>query len=188
MPATTNADRPTCPRYTPWGDAQGPTREIIPGIFRVSTAGHGGYWLAPSRVAAIRAAFPSFNPWADYPWLEEDCDVSAAVLVFAPEFPAASVWSAVRSVRKDPTDYLGARAWLDSPAGADATRIADAFALEYADDWEAGGFGSDGDGYHLFLYRVGDGARRLVLIPRYPSQRFYTDAELSDFRDLPLDS
>lgn len=188
MLATLTDDRPTCPRYTPWGDAQGPTREIIPGIFRVSTAGHGGYWLTPRREEQIRDAFPHFTPWAGYPWLEEDCDASAAVLVFAAEFPPASVWSAVRSVRQDPTDYLCARAWLEHDGGADATRIADAFALEHADDWEAGGYGSDGGTWHLYLYRLRDGARRLVLIPRYPSQRFYTDADLADCTDLPLSS
>ena len=74
---------------TPWGRSQ-TEREIAPGLLLVTTASHGGLLLAPDRVAELRAKVPSFVPFAGLPWLEEDCDVYAAIALWPEAFQPVS--------------------------------------------------------------------------------------------------
>lgn len=78
------------PDATLWGGRQ--TRDCIaPGIWWVSTASHGGAWLAPERLAAMPEALRAVG---EGPWFEEDCAWSAVALAFPAEFRA---WAAKRN-------------------------------------------------------------------------------------------
>lgn len=78
---------------SPWDRIQH-VREVAPGIVSVDTAGHGGYWLSPQRVADMRARVPHLlTPSTFYPldsagqWFEEDCECCRVVLAFPDLFP-----------------------------------------------------------------------------------------------------
>lgn len=175
---------------TPWGTPQ-TKREIIPGVWTVSTAGHGGYYLDSARVAAFLAALPTFTPYAGLPWFEEDEDVSAPILVFAAEMPARSVWYAYRAVmaRTDGGKWTATggmwadvAAWLTSTeAGRAATAIALAFGATIADRWRPGSMFTTRKGWHVGMHHVSTGAYRSVRMGEYPTQDFYTTAELDAF-------
>lgn len=80
------------PKETPWGPWQ-QIREIVPGVFRVSTASHGGFWLDDTRRAQMPAVLVEGPPdGAEKPfcvddtragWYEEDLEAFRVVLVFA---------------------------------------------------------------------------------------------------------
>ena len=82
---------------TPWGLPQH-QHLIAPGIVRVETAGHGGYWLSPVRWDALVTELPFIEPWAGAPWLEEDCDCSAIILTRPDLFAESTVADARRMV------------------------------------------------------------------------------------------
>lgn len=79
----------TPPKKTPWGEWT-LIREIIPGVWRVSTATHGGYWLTPGRLAempaVLREGIDSERPFnmteVRAGWFEEDDDADRVVLTF----------------------------------------------------------------------------------------------------------
>lgn len=84
---------------SPWGMPESITG-IAPGIFIITTASHGGYYLAPPQWARLKALFPSFQPFARVDgWLEEDCDAVLAPLVFPEFFDNEALFFAVHSVR-----------------------------------------------------------------------------------------
>jgi hypothetical protein len=64
-----------CPKTSPWGAIQD-KRELAPGIWMVSTAGHGGIKLSRERNAAV----PDYMRVAGG-WYEEDCEWSIAAVV-----------------------------------------------------------------------------------------------------------
>jgi hypothetical protein len=67
------------PVHSPWGAVE--TRhEIGRGVWRVTTASHGGMWVEPSRRADIPASCQS-TPYSGGGWFEEDCD--ALIVYFA---------------------------------------------------------------------------------------------------------
>ena len=78
------------PKETPWGPWDH-AHEVIPGVWRVQTAGHGGYWLTPDRLAemplALREGVHGERPWdlddARAGWFEEDCEANRVHLMFA---------------------------------------------------------------------------------------------------------
>jgi hypothetical protein len=93
------------PKETPWGQWNR-RQEIIPGVFRVETAGHGGYWVDPDKLATMPEVLrdgPNAAP-AEKPfdvndtragWFEEDDDFRRVVLWFcvgsnAPAFPGGA--------------------------------------------------------------------------------------------------
>lgn len=89
-------DGPSPPTQTPWGiwDIAYP---VAPGIWGISTASHGGMWLAPERVKQV----PSYILDATFNrgqgrlgWFEEDCDVAWVYAVFEKEMRA--YWSRFR--------------------------------------------------------------------------------------------
>lgn len=82
----------TPPEQTPWGRYQS-VREVIPGVWRVSTAGHGGFWLTPERLAEMPAVLregvhgePGEMPFnvddQRAGWFEEDLEAFRVVLTF----------------------------------------------------------------------------------------------------------
>jgi hypothetical protein len=67
--------RSDCPKSSPWGAIQD-KRELAPGIWQVSTAGHGGIKLSRERNAAV----PDYMR-REGGWYEEDCEWSIAAVV-----------------------------------------------------------------------------------------------------------
>ena len=70
---------------SPWGTIND-LRELVPGIWIVSTPGHGGLWLSRDRIAQLPHGWETFvgkrvcrNDTAR--WHEEDCDLTMALWV-----------------------------------------------------------------------------------------------------------
>jgi hypothetical protein len=63
---------------TPWGEAQ-TKKELAPGVFLVTTAGHGGILIGKRRAKELLSERASKigMPWGSFLAYEEDCDVSA---------------------------------------------------------------------------------------------------------------
>lgn len=80
------------PKETPWGPWQ-KIQEIIPGVWLVHTASHGGYWLTPERLAEMPAVLRegpqtgSEKPFdlseINAGWFEEDNEALRVVVAFA---------------------------------------------------------------------------------------------------------
>ena len=68
--------RTDCPHTSPWGPIQH-CREYGPGVWSVSTAGHGGFMLSPARNAAVH---PSIRD--DRGHYEEDCAWAVVAFTF----------------------------------------------------------------------------------------------------------
>lgn len=101
-------DEVDCPRRTPWDHADHAER-IGPGLWFVSTPGHGGLWLSPQRQADFKAKFPAFVPFTGTAeWLEEDCDWAVGVLAFPDAFQPHQVEIARATVLVYPTNYFDA--------------------------------------------------------------------------------
>lgn len=69
--------KPYVSGFTPWGPAQS-VEEASPGIVWVTTAGHGGVWVAPHLVKGLAIRPPSdhigiFEGAGGSAWFEEDC-------------------------------------------------------------------------------------------------------------------
>lgn len=68
---------------SPWGPIQTINR-VEDGILSVSTAGHGGLWLSPERLAAMPAHLK--RPTTFYkrgsPWFEEDVEILRVQVAF----------------------------------------------------------------------------------------------------------
>lgn len=87
------------PQSTPWGMVNH-YQPIAQGIVYVDTAGHGGFWLSPERLAKV----PADHRMARFgrartmtsPWFEHDCDWIFAVLAHEEVFNAATVKEAKR--------------------------------------------------------------------------------------------
>lgn len=116
---------PKCPKESPWGAVDNPPTELLPGMFSVSTPGHGGIWLAPDLAKVAEAVMGSIMPdWRPFTrswsWLEEDCDWVVAALTFPGGFRPDAVAYAMRAVSQ--SGYLSADPellaafWL-APAG-----------------------------------------------------------------------
>lgn len=187
---------------SPWGQVQR-AAELAPGIHQMSTAGHGGVWLSSSRVVALKKAFPGFQPFAGWPWLEEDCDVCLVSLAWPEVCSASAVRDAVRMVRSMVAWKGCGSKWaaVRDQIRPDVLDIADAEErrLIAADAWERGGLCSGhfrapyGDCWAVSLRRVRDGARTTRLMP-YPNAREFTTAQLALFpeyvpsiHDMPRD-
>jgi hypothetical protein len=87
--------RSECPKSSPWGAIQD-KRELAPGIWSVSTAGHGGIKLSRERNAAV----PDYMR-AEGGWYEEDCQWSIAAMIH----PIAFQRTVTIEGRPDKTEY-----------------------------------------------------------------------------------
>jgi len=70
--------------HTPWGAAQH-VRELVPGIWNVDTAGHGGIKLDRERHAQLPAECRREGGW-----FEEDCDICIPLAFFFDEIRVAT--------------------------------------------------------------------------------------------------
>jgi hypothetical protein len=74
------------PQETPWGLAAPSEVETIEedGVYFVSTASHGGYYVTPDAIDAIPGDWreATFNRQGCNGWFEEDCDWAIVALTF----------------------------------------------------------------------------------------------------------
>lgn len=81
----------TVPANTPWGEIQ-QCKKLDDGIFEISTASHGGFWIAPERRDEIAVDWRRFAAqWSHgygAGWFEEDCAASGVIEAFPSLFPA----------------------------------------------------------------------------------------------------
>ena len=90
------------PATTIWGVPE-TSEQVLPGLWHVNTATHGGYVLSAERQAAMPAALRR-----DDPFYERDVDYSLVMLGFATEFrrlPTAGITLQVENARRS------VRAW-----------------------------------------------------------------------------
>lgn len=67
---------------SPWGPIQHQVT-LAPGIVQVSTAGHGGIWISPERLAEMPEDIRTAKNYSGDPqWFEEDCDWAKVILAF----------------------------------------------------------------------------------------------------------
>jgi hypothetical protein len=85
---STTQTSPTKGGHSPWGPIQTCTF-VADGITVVSTASHGGYYLAPEQNEKVPAPLRQANGW-----YEEDCEWAAVAFTFPDLFPAGGVESA----------------------------------------------------------------------------------------------
>ena len=83
---------------TPWGKPDS-SEEIAPGIVRHDTPSHGGYYVAPERVAEMPEPLRDFKPFAGPNWYEEDCDWCIVALAFPQLFPAEYAPAAMETLK-----------------------------------------------------------------------------------------
>lgn len=76
------------PAGTPWGMTQ-QADQILPGIWQVHTAGHGGIRVSEERWNAMPAAL-RLNPYGGGRWFEEDCEALFVLVAFLEEIEAAN--------------------------------------------------------------------------------------------------
>ena len=80
---------------SPWGPAQS-TTQIAPGIYWISTASHGGYYISQERLADMPQKYKQLVWIKDRPnWFEEDCAWIAVVLTWPKLFSKAVVNAAL---------------------------------------------------------------------------------------------
>lgn len=74
---------------TPWGEAQ-TKKELAPGVYLVTIAGHGGILIGKFRAKVLLSekAIEIGMPWGNFLAYEEDCDVSAIFY----EHPELCTW------------------------------------------------------------------------------------------------
>ena len=179
---------------TPWGPSQ-TIREDKPGLTWISTASHGGYLLDENRLAAFRARFPEFTPFAGFPWFEEDQDAASVALAFADEFTDEQVFDGCRTARysarpvdfgRGPERFPGwesVTAWLDdTPEGRAVQQRADAFDAAHAGMYERGSMGTTKTPNRWWVSMMpvsgGQSVSCVMNLEAIYSKRFWTRAEV----------
>ena len=102
-------------KNTPWGPSQ-TSRHIGEGIFSHSTAGHGGLYVPPEKLAEMPAALRCNVYAGGGSWFEEDCEWALVCLAFPYLFTNYEIWQAGRTVAGSST-YKEAALWLNLEAG-----------------------------------------------------------------------
>jgi hypothetical protein len=87
-------------KSSPWGIIQD-SEEIAEGIIYVSTASHGGIWVAPELLSRITTEMKDYAAYwsGSSQWFEEDCAAQCVVVSFPEHFEADQVeraWAIVR--------------------------------------------------------------------------------------------
>jgi hypothetical protein len=86
---------------TPWGESQY-TKQLAPGVYLVSTAGHGGILIGRSQAKKLlsRKAIVIGMLWGNFLAYEEDCDI-AAVWYEHPEFASSDDKSKIKRMAQE---------------------------------------------------------------------------------------
>jgi len=82
---------------TPWGVSQ-TKKELAPGVYSVTTAGHGGILIGKKRAKELLSeqAIKIGMAWGNFLAYEEDCDVSAVFY----EHPEYCTWMSVEVIKR----------------------------------------------------------------------------------------
>lgn len=72
------------PTSSPWGTVQG-GKELLPGIWTIYTASHGGLWLSDERLDEMPEGMQE-TPYSLGPWFEEDCDWALVAAIYPDAF------------------------------------------------------------------------------------------------------
>ena len=155
------------PVHTPWGQATDRRWAGVDGLYSVTTASHGGYWVTEAVRATLEAAFPGFRPFAGWPWLEEDCDAMLVMALWPHMFPDHAVWSVWRMACREEGMACKAtaaiREWMTrTQAGLTWGQKCWAWGKAHAAYWIAGGACGDSTGWRVDWSRV-DGAERVTI-------------------------
>lgn len=160
---------------TPWGMAQHVTK-LREGLWSVTTASHGGLRISLEREAEVKREFPGFIPFAGWPWLEEDCDVMIAVVLWPEAFDPAAVWDVVSRCQCAGRDGRSTDAatqicrWLNETArGEGLLRLVAHWRHHNADLWLRGGGHTDGRFWVSDWTNVASGERRSFRFTGYPA-------------------
>lgn len=88
-------------KSSPWGIVEG-EEQIAEGIIYVSTASHGGIWVARELLPRIQKEMRDYAKYwsGSSQWFEEDCAAQCVVVSFPEYFPAEQVESAWDVVKR----------------------------------------------------------------------------------------
>ncbi len=180
------------PQHSIWGAIQA-AEQILPGVWQVHTASHGGFILSDSRQAAMPASLR-----LDGTSYEEDADYALVVLGFEAEFTglggaeALMVRNAHDTSRNwHPDRYAVFTGKPVEPRDSHVLKLRDAFAARIGRNVVVAAFGSWAD--WVPEGKTGVIARRLASVdqlarPRYEGedQRALVDAARYDARALVI--
>jgi len=162
------------PKSSPWGTVQHSHR-FAEGIWFVSTASHGGYWLSEQRQKEFHEveAFKDFGPQ----WLEEDCEACLVYLRWAGYATDEQIHDAIRTATvvsswQRCTQWNRVVEWLTTTL---LNERADAHADAVKHLWQRGSMATSGNGWTVWFHR-GEEQREVNM--DYPTKRYYTDDEL----------
>lgn len=163
------------PNSTPWGEPLS-QRTLAPGIIRVTTRGHGGYYLAPAQHCHICELFPGHETFAGGPWYEEDRDWAFVALAFPGAFDGIALRAAFAML---PEPFLAP--YVATELGRRTVEQVRQWEREHADEWVPLGEGTHpGGGWRVDFERVRDGARRSARFGAHALHPgTYTEAELA---------
>lgn len=88
-------------KSSPWGIVQD-EEQIADGIIYVSTASHGGIWVAPELLHLLTDVMKDYAAYwsGSSQWFEEDCAAQCVVVSFPQYFDADQVERAWATVRR----------------------------------------------------------------------------------------
>lgn len=163
------------PSETPWGYAQ-TKRQQAPGIWFVSTASHGGVWLAPDRQAEMPEALKQFKPWGESspgsPWYEEDCDWAIVALAFPGAFSESEIAAAWRTVETYQEAQPAFTAFKATPNGQAVAQIVAGYLARAKELFRLGSHGTIlGGGWYGILVNEADHNRMVEF--RDPQSKHY---------------
>lgn len=121
MPQTF-ADSPR-PQSSPWGQIDY-AKQLAPGIWHVSTPGHGGIHVSTERRLAMPDHLKNVYTYAGGNWFEEDCDWCIVALAYPEAFDAQSIDAARRTLNT--FDHEPRDEWDRKPYGVSMRRAAQA--------------------------------------------------------------
>lgn len=166
---------------TPWGPAQHVTTRA-PGIVSVSTAGHGGYWLCTARTKELLETLPGIDPFlGPGQWYEEDCDWALVVVVWPALFTIEEQRNALRCLASRKRDRHVVDTFLATDRGQSLLRAVAEFEASQHGKWEAGSCSGGREKWvSVHLTQCGTGKTKVMGFTHWPTQQFYTDAELGE--------
>ena len=134
VPPRANLFMKSAPTYSPWGHPQ-QTQQIADGIWSVSTAGHGGVYVAPELLAQMPDYLRAGTGYSSNGWFEEDCDWALACAAFPHLFSPRWCFYAWRQANSAGS-YLKDRwaKYLASPTAAILKQIAETYAAQNPQD------------------------------------------------------
>lgn len=170
-------------KHSCWGQVD-QQREIAPGLIRVHTPSHGGYWLSPERRAIVAIMLPKVRPFTGtLEWLEEDADWIIAAIVWPELFGGRAMYHIMKHT--SPTGCYGyimkniPDDFFRSPHGWNFVQTAEAWYAEHKNDWEVGSY----LGAAISIRQLSTGRERVVAVDDYPADSLIPDAVASLMSD-----